>query len=68
MLQGYYRGVNEGLALLILHSVEEQAYGARVKATTLYCRQVQFMEGPIISCYIGGRDTYVRYSLFIKLP
>ena len=36
------------MAWRILHSVEEQAYGAKGKADTCYCLQVQFPEGPII--------------------
>ena len=34
ILQGYDRGVNKGLDWHILHSVEEQAYGVRVKDVT----------------------------------
>ena len=55
ILRGYDRGVNEGLAWYILHSVWEKAYGARVKTATFYWLQVQLTEGPIICCYSGGR-------------
>ena len=41
ILQGYDRWVDEGLAWQILHSVDEQAYGARGKATTWYWLQVK---------------------------
>ena len=55
ILQGYDRGVDEGLAWWILHSVEEQAYGSRGKAATCYWLLVQLPEGPIIFCYrVGG--------------
>ena len=54
ILQVYDRGVDEGLAYHIPHSVEKQAYGARGKAATCYWIQVQFPEGLIICCYSGG--------------
>ena len=65
--QFYNRGVDEGLALQILHNVEDQAYGARGKASTFYCLQVQLPEGPIICCYRGGGGHCIIYYLFIEV-
>ena len=56
ILLGFDRGVNEGLAWQILHSVEEKAHCARVTVSTWYWLQVQFPEGPIICCYIRNGD------------
>ena len=46
--QGYDRRVNEGLAWQILHSVEEQVYGASRKDAAFYWLKIKFLEGTII--------------------
>ena len=67
ILKSYDRSVDKCLDLRILHSVEEQAYGARGKADNIYWLQLKTPEGPIICCYSGGEDHYVRYYLFIEV-
>ena len=67
-MKGYNRGVNKGFAWRILHSVEDQACGARGKVTNFFWIQVKFTEGPIIFSTAGAESTMLGISYLSKYP